>query len=92
MKWKDLIYMIIYKYCSILQDFTFSSPLSMDSQNSAKPKSVTFEIGPSKTKETPAAFSSPGFKFGSPVNVQSTSSSYLGASPVLPKPSHGTYL
>ncbi|XP_021341059.1 nuclear pore complex protein Nup153-like isoform X2 [Mizuhopecten yessoensis] len=68
-------------------DFTFSSPLSMDIENGVKPKSVTFDIEPVKVQESPAAFSPPAFKFGSPLGLKSSSN--LGASPVLPKSSGG---
>ncbi|XP_060077392.1 nuclear pore complex protein Nup153-like isoform X2 [Ylistrum balloti] len=70
-------------------DFTFSSPLNMENESNLKPKSVTFDIGPVKDKESPAAFSSPAFKFGSPMGLQSKSPSNLGASPVLPRSSGG---
>ncbi|XP_033738454.1 nuclear pore complex protein Nup153-like isoform X2 [Pecten maximus] len=70
-------------------DFTFSSPLSMESENGVKPKSVTFDIESVKDKEPPAAFSSPAFKFGSPSGLQAKSPSNLGASPVLPRSSGG---
>ncbi|XP_069127065.1 nuclear pore complex protein Nup153-like isoform X3 [Argopecten irradians] len=76
------------KVPSAKKDFTFSSPLSMNTEGNIKPKSVTFDIEQMKNKEPPAAFS-PAFKFGSPKGLETKFSSNLGASPVLPKPSAG---